>query len=138
MEAIEDLQVKNMSRSAGGSAEATGRRVRAKPGLIKSIFDEDWAEFRRQLEYKLAWSGGFLVAAPPKNTSRTCPWCGHVAAGNHISKPRFACLPCRLEERADLVGTINVLRAGHALLAGEVGGAVMPPTTGTRSDFGTP
>jgi hypothetical protein len=36
-----------------------------------------------------------------------------------------------------VVGAINVLRAGHARLACEVSGAVMPPAAGThRSDSG--
>ncbi len=37
MVCIEDLQVRNMSRSAAGSAEAPGKNVRAKSGLNKSI-----------------------------------------------------------------------------------------------------
>ncbi|MDY6816298.1 MAG: cytosine methyltransferase, partial [Pseudomonadota bacterium] len=39
------------------------------------------------------------------------------------------------EENADVVGAINILRAGHARLACEVNGAVRPPAAGThRSD----
>ncbi len=52
MVCIEDLQVRNMSRSAAGTAEAPGRHVRAKSGLNKLILDQGWAEFRRQLDYK--------------------------------------------------------------------------------------
>ena len=48
---IEDLQVRNMSKSAAGSSEAPGRNVRQKSGLNKSILDQGWAQFRRQLEY---------------------------------------------------------------------------------------
>ncbi|WP_176091451.1 RNA-guided endonuclease InsQ/TnpB family protein, partial [Burkholderia ambifaria] len=58
MIAVEDLQVRNMSKSAKGNAEAPGRNVRAKSGLNKSILDQGWFEFRRQLEYKTAWRGG--------------------------------------------------------------------------------
>jgi putative transposase len=47
---IEDLQVHNMSKSAAGTADAPGRNVRAKSGLNKSILDQGWFEFRRQLE----------------------------------------------------------------------------------------
>ncbi len=135
MVCIEDLQVRNMSRSAAGTAEAPGRNVRAKSGLNKSILDQGWFEFRRQLDYKLAWNGGWLVAVPPQNTSRTCPCCGHVSAHNRQTQARFACGECGFEENADLVGAINVLRAGHARCACEVSGAVMPPAAGTpRSD----
>jgi putative transposase len=69
MVCIEDLQVKNMSRSSKGNAQTAGKNVRAKSGLDKSILDRGWFEFRRQLEYKLTWSGGMLVAVPPQNTS---------------------------------------------------------------------
>lgn len=137
MVCIEDLQVRNMSKSAAGSADAPGRNVRAKSGLNKSILDQGWFEFRRQLGYKLQWAGGYLIAVPPRNTSRTCPACGHVSADNRTSQAKFACVECGFEENADLVGAINILRAGHARCACEVSGAAMPPAAGThRSDSG--
>ena len=117
MVCIEDLQVRNMSRSAAGTIEAPGKNVRAKSGLNKSILDQGWYEFRRQLDYKLAWNGGQLIAVPPRNTSRTCPRCEHVSNDNRKTQAQFLCVECGLEENADLVGAINVLRAGHARLA---------------------
>ena len=135
MVCIEDLQVRNMSRSAAGTTEQPGRNVRAKSGLNKSILDQGWFEFRRQLDYKLAWSGGYLIVVPPQNTSRTCPACGHVSAENRTSQAKFACVECGFEENADLVGAINILRAGHARFACEVSDAVRSPAAGThRSD----
>jgi len=92
MVCIEDLQVRNMSRSAAGTTNTPGRNVRAKSGLNKSILDQGWFEFRRQLDYKLAWNGGHLVAVPPRNTSRTCPCCGHVSAHNRRTQARFECV----------------------------------------------
>ena len=137
MVCIEDLQVRNISRSAAGTTEAPGRNVRARSGLNKSILDQGWFEFRRQLDYKLAWNGGWLVAVPPQNTSRTCPCCGHVSADNRQTQAQFLCVDCGFEENADVVGAINVLRAGHARFACEVSGAAMPPAAGThRSDSG--
>jgi putative transposase len=117
MVCIEDLQVRNMSRSAAGTVEQPGKNVRAKSGLNKSILDQGWFEFRRQLDYKLAWNGGYLIAVSPQNTSRTCPCCGHASADNRQTQARFACIECGFEENADLVGAINVLAAGHAVLA---------------------
>ncbi len=135
MVCIEDLQVRNMSKSAKGSIEQPGTQVRAKSGLNKSILDQGWFEFRRQLDYKLAWNGGYLIAVPARNTSRTCPCCGRVSADNRQTQTRFECVQCGFEENADVVGAINVLRAGHARLACEVSGAVRPPAAGThRSD----
>ena len=137
MVCIEDLQVGNMSRGSAGSREAPGRSVKAKSGFNKAILDQGWFEFRRQMAYKVAWRGGYLVAVPSKNTSRTCPCCAHVDAGNRLSQAVFACVACGHEANADVVGAINVLRAGHARFACEVSGAVMPPAAGThRSDLG--
>src|SRR5690625_3513854 len=56
MVCVEDLQVRSMSRSAAGTAGQPGRNLRAKSGLNKAILDQGWFEFRRQLEYKLAWN----------------------------------------------------------------------------------
>jgi putative transposase len=108
MIAVEDLQVRNMSQSARGTAEAPGRNVRAKSGLNKAILDQGWCEFRRQLEYKTAWRGGFFVAVPPRDTSRTCPRCGHISADNRRTQALFACVRCGHEANADYVGALNV------------------------------
>ena len=132
---IEDLKVTNMSKSARGTLEAPGRNVNAKSGLNKSILDQGWGEFRRQLEYKQAWLGGEVFAVNPRNTSRTCPACGHISAENRKTQSQFECVECGYAENADLNAAINILRAGHARLACEVNGAVMPSATGThRSD----
>jgi putative transposase len=124
MVVVEDLQVSNMSRSAAGTTEQPGRKVKQKSGLNKAILDQGWGEFRRQLEYKMLWAGGLFLAVPPQNTSRTCPCCGHISGDNRKSQAAFACVECGFEENADLVGAINVLRAGHARLACEVNGEV--------------
>lgn len=116
---IEDLKVRKMSRSAAGTADRPGRNVRAKTGLNKAILDQGWGEFRRQLEYKVEWSGGWVIAVPPHNTSRTCPYCGHVAGSNRTTQARFLCAECGYEANADLVGAINVLRRGEAQLSSE-------------------
>jgi putative transposase len=132
---IEDLQVRNMSKSAAGSTEAPGKHVRAKAGLNRAILDQGWFEFRRQLNYKLAWHGGHLIAVPPQNSSRTCPACGRVSKDNRRTQARFECVECGFEDNADVVGAINVLRAGHARLACQANDAAMSSATGThRSD----
>ncbi len=114
---IEDLQVSNMSKSAKGTIETKGRNVKAKSGLNRSILDQGWFEFRRQLEYKQAWAGGSVIEVNPRNTSRTCPCCGHIAKENRLTQAKFKCVECGYENNADLVGAINILAAGHAVLA---------------------
>ncbi len=117
MVSIEDLQIRNMSKSAAGTTENASKNVRTKSGLNRSILDQGWFEFRRQLDYKMAWQGGFLVAVPPHNTSRTCPCCGHVSKDNRLTQTAFVCMNCAYENNADVVGAINILERGHRLLA---------------------
>jgi len=119
MVCIEDLQVRNMSKSAAGTTGTPGKNVRAKSGLNKSILDQGWFEFRRQLEYKMPWRGGRLIAVPPQNTSRTCPSCGHVSADNRQTQARFVCVGCGYENHADVVGAINILSRGMQVLRDE-------------------
>ncbi|TXF11573.1 RNA-guided endonuclease InsQ/TnpB family protein [Pelomicrobium methylotrophicum] len=146
---IEDLQVRNMSKSAVGTADAPGKNVRAKSGLNKSILDQGWFEFRRQLEYKLTWNGGQLIVVPPQNTSRTCPCCGHVSAENRRTQAQFRCVQCGFEDNADVVGAKNILARGMAIVASEMKGGARPDglwiepqwrsEAGThRSDSGAP
>ena len=108
---IEDLQVGNMSKSA------KGKNVKAKTGLNRSIMDQGWYEFRRQLTYKLEWAGGMLVAVPPHNTSQTCPCCGHISPDNRRTQAEFLCVQCGYQNHADVVGAMNVLERGLRLLA---------------------
>ena len=115
---IEDLKVRNMSASAAGTHASPGRHVRAKAGLNRSILDQGWFEFRRQLEYKQSWLGGWVIAVPPQNTSRKCSCCGHVAAENRVSQSKFECVACGHTENADANASKNILAAGHAVLAG--------------------
>ena len=122
MVAVEDLQVGNMSKSSKGTAEAPGKNVAAKSGLNKAILDQGWFEFRRQLEYKLAWNGGILIAVPAHYTSQTCPCCGHIAKANRQTQAKFECVDCGYQNHADVVGALNILARGYrAAACGEDG-----------------
>jgi len=105
----EDLQVRNMSKSASGTVDAPGRNVAAKSGLNRSILDQGWGEWRWQLGYKLQWAGGLFAVVPPQNTSRECPLCHHTSGDNRKTQAKFLCVKCGFEENADTVGAINVL-----------------------------
>src|SRR5690606_35939698 len=98
---IENLRVKAMTASARGTAEDPGRNVAAQAGLNRSILDKGWGEMRRQLAYKLSWSGGRLIEVDPRNTSRTCGCCGIVDAASRIYRDRFSCWSCGYQEHAD-------------------------------------
>ena len=112
---VEDLQVKNMSKSAKGTVEKHGKMVKQKSGLNRAILDQAWYEFRRQLEYKLRWRGGQLIPVSPQYTSQCCPACGHTAKANRTTQALFACVQCGYSNNADVVGAMNVLQRGRAL-----------------------
>ena len=107
---IEDLLVKNMSKSAP-------KKVAQKSGLNRSILDASPFELHRQLEYKTQWQGGLLVPVPPQNTSRKCPECGQVSAENRKSQAKFVCVECQFSAHADFVAAVNIREAGLASLA---------------------
>ena len=113
---VEDLQIANMSKSAKGTTEQHGKNVKQKSGLNRAILDQSWFEFRRQLDYKTQWLGGFLVAVPPQNTSRTCPCCGYTAKENRQTQADFECVECGYTENADMVGALNILARGRAIV----------------------
>src|SRR5690606_16421414 len=101
---VEDLKVRNMSKSARGDADNPGRNVRAKAGLNKSILDQGWYMFRQMLAYKLEALGGDLIAVDPRYTSQTCPECGHRHEDNRLSQAVFSCQSCSHTDHADIVG----------------------------------
>jgi len=116
---VEALKISNMTRSASGSKEVPGRNVRAKSGLNKSILDQGWFEFKRQLEYKTHWLGGALIKVNPKNTSLKCNVCGHTAKENRENQAQFFCIVCRHRENADTNAAKNILAAGQSHSATE-------------------
>ena len=89
---IEDLKVKNMSRSSKGTRENPGKNVAQKRGLNRSIRSQAWALFRKRLKDKAANATSPVVVIPinPKYTSQTCPQCEHVAEDNRKSQAVFS------------------------------------------------
>ncbi|MFZ3497829.1 RNA-guided endonuclease InsQ/TnpB family protein [Streptomyces sp. 5.8] len=108
---IEDLRVKNMTKSAKGKAGNPGKNVRAKAGLNRSLLDNSPGERRRQLEYKTRMYGSVLVAVPPFHTSQTCgnPACGKVDSESRKGCGRlFVCIHCGHEDDADHNASVEI------------------------------
>lgn len=78
--AFEELNTKNMTRSAKGTVEEPGKKVKQKSGLNKSILDASPAAFYAYLRYKAEDAGVLLEVAPTRRLkpSQTCPMCGAV------------------------------------------------------------
>ncbi len=119
---LEDLKVRSMTKSAKGTEEAPGKNVAAKSGLNRSILDQGWYEFKRQLKYKQEWAGGRVILVDPRNTSQTCSVCSHTAAENRQTQAHFECVSCGHAENADSNAAKNILAAGRAAIAcGDIG-----------------
>ncbi|MFF0749592.1 RNA-guided endonuclease InsQ/TnpB family protein [Streptomyces sp. NPDC004267] len=88
----------------------------AKAGLNRSILGTGWGAFLAILSNKAESAGRTVIAVDPRNTSRTCPSCGHTAKENRVTQAEFQCTACGHSANADRVGALNVLnRAGLAL-----------------------
>ena len=104
---IEDLQVRNMTRSAHGTADKPGKQVAQKAGLNRRMLDVAPAEVRQQLEYKGVWYGAAVEAVPPAYTSQDCSACGMrnvVPRGARV----IQCLGCGLVVCRDTNAARNI------------------------------
>jgi putative transposase len=110
---VEDLRIKNMTRSAKGTREAPGRRVRQKAGLNRGILRSGWGLLVRRLEQK---APGRVEKVNPAFTSQRCSACGHVDAKSRKSQARFVCTACGYACHADVNAAKNIA-AGHAVTA---------------------
>jgi len=121
---IEDLETFRMTRSAKGTAEEPGWKVKAKAGLNREILATGWGTLRRMLEYK----AHRVIAVGPRHTSRTCAACGHVDAASRHARA-FKCMACGHAEHADLNAARIIRRRGLALLHDEERSGLPTPAT---------
>ena len=110
---MENLKVRNMTRSARGTTEAPGVNVRQKAGLNRSILDKGWGMFARRLEHK---ARGRVEYVPAAYTSQRCSGCGVIASESRKSQAAFRCVACGYTDNADVNAAKNIA-AGHAVTA---------------------
>ena len=116
--AHEDLRIRNMSKAPAPKPDLDKagaflpNGAAAKAGLNRSINDAGWGVFLTILHAKAESAGREVIAVDPRNTSRTCPACGHIAKENRPTQEKFHCVACGHTAHADTVGALNVLRAG--------------------------
>jgi putative transposase len=142
--AVEDLRVRNMVRRPAPKPDPDQpgvflpNRARAKAALNRAILASVWGRFLTRLEHKT--TPGTVIRVDPRNTSRTCAACGHVAAGNRESQAVFCCRGCGHTAHADTNAAHNILNRalaapGNNSAAGQVvNGRVSPPTPGGRAN----
>jgi putative transposase len=119
--AVENLDVRAMTRSAKGTVERPGRNVRQKAGLNRGIRANGWGRLAKRLEDK---APGRVVVVPAHYTSQRCSACGHVAAASRESQARYRCVACEYTDNADVNAAKNILAAGQGgCCAGRLGSA---------------
>lgn len=110
---VEDLQIRNMTRSARGTIGKPGRNVRQKTRLNRSILASAWGLLVRRLEDK---APGRIEKINPAFTSQRCSVCGQVDAKSRESQAAFACTACGYASNADVNAARNIA-AGRAVTA---------------------
>lgn len=110
---VENLRIRDMTRSAKGTISQPGRNVQAKAGLNREILASGWGLLVHRLEQK---APGRIEKINPAFTSQRCSACGYVAAENRKSQAVFVCVACGFSCHADVNAAVNIA-AGHAVPA---------------------
>jgi putative transposase len=101
------------TQSAIAIEDLKGIRDRAPVKKAQRRQYSSWAfnQLRQFIEYKAALSGVLVVSVDPRNTSRTCPCCGHISKNNRPTRDKFCCQQCGYAAPADNVAAENIRRA---------------------------
>ena len=117
--AVEDLNLRNMTRSARGTVEEPGKNVTQKAGLNRSLLDAAPGKLIQMLTYKAGKAGGKVIRVDPRNTSQACSSCGTIVR-KALDERRHRC-SCGLDLHRDHNAALNVL--GRAMPPGGSEGA---------------
>jgi putative transposase len=98
---LENLKIKNMTKSAKGTKEKPGKNVKQKSGLNRAILNVAWYKIQAQITYKAKRLGKFVYYINPNGTSQECANCGHTHPKNREGID-FKCINCGKEDHADL------------------------------------
>jgi len=90
--------------------------------LNRRLHAWSFRKLQQYIEYKANLEGIPVVYVNPKNTSKRCHRCGHVA--RKVEGREFKCLKCGLVYNRDLNSAINI---AHALTRGVGWGSCEPP-----------
>ena len=90
-----------------------------------------WAfyQLRTFVTYKAKRAGVPVFLVDPRNTSRTCPACGHVDQTNRPTQSKFSCVVCGFAGLADHIAAINIGRravVNPPIVARDVANASLP------------
>ena len=84
--------------------------------LSKSIQEQLFHEFKRQMEYKCAWNNiKFILADRFYPSSKICSRCGNLKDNLSLSERTFICDECGYEIDRDLNASINLKNYGKSI-----------------------
>ena len=75
---LENLPVRNMVRTAKGSAEEPGKNMPATRRLNREILSQSCSMIAGRLVYKADWAGRQVAWPDPRYTSQTCSGGGMI------------------------------------------------------------
>jgi putative transposase len=111
-----------ISKNLVATAQGTGRglaledlqgirdRVTVRKSQRATLHSWSFWQLRSFVNYKSALVGVPVVFVDPRNTSRTCPECGHIDKANRRSQNSFSCVSCGFSGLADHIAAINIGR----------------------------
>lgn len=111
---VEDLNIKNMSKSAKGTLQNPGRNIKQKSGLNRSILNTSFYQLISMLEYKSKHNGKLFTKVPPQYTSKTCSKCGQINPYLSLKDRQYLC-ECGNDLHRDINASINILNRGLSL-----------------------
>lgn len=101
-----------------GIEDLNVRGMMANDKLSRAISDIGFYEFRRQLEYKAALSGGTVVVANRWfPSSKTCHVCGCLCESIPLSIRSWTCAECATQHDRDVNAALNIQRAALATVS---------------------
>jgi putative transposase len=83
-------------------------RARARRSQRATLHSWSFAQLRDFISYKAQLRGVPVHFVDPRNTSRTCPACGHCAKENRKTQASFVCTSCGFAGPADVIAAGNI------------------------------
>jgi putative transposase len=93
--------------------EGIRSRIKARRPQRRTLHGWAFHQLRQFVLYKAALAGVPVALVDPRNTSRACPACGRVDAGNRPTRDRFCCVSCGLAGPADTIAALNIRGRGR-------------------------
>jgi IS605 OrfB family transposase len=112
-----NLVAKAKDTARGIAIEELGgirERVTVRRSQRATLHSWSFYQLRAFIEYKAKLMGVVVTAVDPRNTSRTCPACGHVDKANRRTQANFVCVNCGFSGLADHIAAVNI--SGRAVV----------------------